>query len=67
MYVYSASIYVCIRVPTYVYIWTHIYILYTCMCIGFAETSSEGAALGCIGLAISDGYDFKRWKRLGEN
>lgn len=48
--------------------YTYMYVLfvYVIMYIGFSETASEGAALGCIGLAISDGYDFKRWKRLGE-
>ena len=33
---------------------------------GFTESSSEGAALGCIGLAVSDGFDFTKWKRMGE-
>lgn len=34
--------------------------------VGFAESTSEGAALGCIGLAISEGMDFTKWKRMGE-
>jgi hypothetical protein len=34
--------------------------------VGFTESSSEGAALGCIGLAVSDGMDFTKWKRMGE-
>lgn len=33
---------------------------------GFTESSSEGAALGCIGLAISNGMDFTKWKRMRE-
>ena len=33
---------------------------------GFTESSSEGAALGCIGLTVSDGFDFTKWKRMGE-
>ena len=34
--------------------------------VGFTESTSEGAALGCIGLAVSDGLDFTKWKRMGE-
>lgn len=34
--------------------------------VGFTESLSEGAALGCIGLAVSDGFDFTKWKRMGE-
>lgn len=38
-----------------------------CVCVhaGFAETSSEGAALGCIGLAASEGLDYTKWTRMG--
>ena len=34
--------------------------------VGFTESISEGAALGCIGLAVSEGMDFTKWRRMGE-